>query len=118
VNNHAHILKPIDDDSLIYWAERIEAIDLYPAITGSAQPKLTIEALTNLSIAVPPTIEERRAIENFIASECKIIDALVAEARSAVALLLERRSALISAAVTGQIDVRGAESVGAVAEAA
>jgi imidazolonepropionase-like amidohydrolase len=36
------------------------------------------------------------------------MDALVAEAESAIALLQERRSALISAAVTGQIDVRNA----------
>ena len=32
---------------------------------------------------------------------------LVAEARTAITLLQERRTALISAAVTGQIDVRG-----------
>lgn len=34
------------------------------------------------------------------------IDALMTEAQSAIALLSERRTALISAAVTGQIDVR------------
>ncbi len=34
------------------------------------------------------------------------MDELVAEARTAISLLLERRTALISAAVTGQIDVR------------
>jgi type I restriction enzyme S subunit len=34
-------------------------------------------------------------------------DKLINEARNAIALLQERRSALISAAVTGQIDVRG-----------
>ena len=35
------------------------------------------------------------------------IGALINEARSAITLLQERRTALISAAVTGQIDVRG-----------
>ncbi|MGH2388149.1 MAG: hypothetical protein ACRDIE_08075, partial [Chloroflexota bacterium] len=35
------------------------------------------------------------------------IDTLVAEAETAIALLQERRTALISAAVTGKIDVRG-----------
>ena len=38
--------------------------------------------------------------------ESKKFDALVAEAQSAISLLQERRTALISAAVTGQIDVR------------
>lgn len=40
VNNHAHILKP-PDSNLMFWAERIESIDLVPFVTGSAQPKLT-----------------------------------------------------------------------------
>ena len=35
------------------------------------------------------------------------LDALVFEAETAITLLQERRSALISAAVTGKIDVRG-----------
>jgi type I restriction enzyme S subunit len=43
-------------------------------------------------------------------------DALVEEVDHAVALLQERRTALISAAVTGKIDVRGAAP--AAAEAA
>jgi len=40
---------------------------------------------------------------------------LVTEAETAIALLQERRSALISAAVTGKIDVRGLVSVEAAA---
>jgi type I restriction enzyme S subunit len=39
--------------------------------------------------------------------ETQKIDFLSAAAERAVALLKERRSALIAAAVTGQIDVRG-----------
>jgi hypothetical protein len=47
-----------------------------------------------------PIIE---SVENEIAN----IDNLVAEAECAIGLLQERRTALISAAVTGKIDVRG-----------
>ncbi len=43
------------------------------------------------------------------------LDALIAEAERAIALLQERRTALISAAVTGKIDVRGYRSTGAAA---
>lgn len=105
VNNHAHILRPLDDN-LEFWAERLESIDLIPFITGSAQPKLTSEALNNLQIAVPPSQEERRAIEKVFVNESATIDLLTGEAQRTICLLQERRSALISAAVTGQIDVR------------
>ena len=106
VNNHAHILQP-PDNALIYWAERIETIDLTPVLSGSAQPKLTSEALANIRIAIPPTYEERLDIQMFISQEAEGIDALVSQAQRAIDLLKERRSALISAAVTGKIDVRG-----------
>ena len=76
-------------------------------MTGSAQPKLTIEALANVVIAVPSDESERSAIESYIVQEVQRLDELVLEANTARGLLLERRSALISAAVTGKIDVRG-----------
>ena len=107
VNNHAHILKP-PDKNLIYWAERIETINLIPYISGAAQPKLTIEALANLMIAVPPNTLEREAIELFIVEQTTQLDTLIREAQTAIALLQERRTALISAAVTGKMDVRAA----------
>jgi len=106
VNNHAHILRPADSN-LIYWAERIEAINLIPFITGSAQPKLTIEALANLVIAVPPSERERSDIERFVVQQSVQLADLVDEAQKGITLLQERRSALISAAVTGKINVYG-----------
>ena len=109
VNNHAHILKP-PDKNLIFWAERIETIDLTPIVSGAAQPKLTIAALNSLKIAVPPTEAERAEIETHVANEAVRHDTLSSEAQQAINLLKERRTALISAAVTGQIDVRNHES--------
>lgn len=47
----------------------------------------------------------------FLDAETSRIDALVAEAERAIELLGERRGALISAAVTGQIDVRNQADV-------
>lgn len=105
VNNHAHILLP-SDDCLHYWAERLEAIDLAPFVTGAAQPKLTIEALMNLRIAVPPTDTERRETQQYVSEKATMLDELQLESVHAIALLQERRTALISAAVTGKIDVR------------
>ncbi|WP_445324161.1 restriction endonuclease subunit S [Pseudomonas sp. CBC3] len=106
VNNHAHIIRP-QDDSLTYWVEVIEQQDLTNYVTGSAQPKLTAEALGSIKIAVPPTGSERAAIQAFILEIDAELGALLTEAACGVRLLQERRSALISAAVTGKIDVRG-----------
>jgi type I restriction enzyme S subunit len=55
---------------------------------------------------MPPT-DEQAEIAEFLGRATAHIDALVDEARTAITLLQERRTALISAAVTGQIDVRG-----------
>ena len=65
-----------------------------------------------IKIALPP-LEEQRAIREFISSEVAKIAALIAETETAIGLLNERRMALISAAVTGKIDVRGIESANA-----
>ncbi len=105
VNNHAHILKPTDE-CLHYWAERIEAVDLVPFVTGSAQPKFTADALMNLKIAIPPTETERAEIQSHFLNATAKLDTLLAQAERAIELLQERRTALISAAVTGKIDVR------------
>lgn len=54
-----------------------------------------------------PTIAEQDQILSWIDQETQKFDALTDVATSAITLLQERRSALISAAVTGKIDVRG-----------
>ncbi len=53
-----------------------------------------------------PRREEQRAIAAFLDCETARLDALVAKVRDAIARLRELRTALISAAVTGKIDVR------------
>ncbi len=52
-------------------------------------------------------MSEQRAIAAFLDRETARIDALVAKVRDAIDRLKELRTALISAAVTGKIDVRG-----------
>lgn len=61
--------------------------------------------LMELPVVVPPD-DEQQAIVRFTAERRASFNGLTAEANHAIALLQERRSALISAAVTGQIDVR------------
>lgn len=61
--------------------------------------------LLAFSIPIPPRVEQEQ-IAAFVESEANRLDALRSESERAIALLKERRSALITAAVTGQIDVR------------
>lgn len=73
---------------------------------GTAQVNISVPILKALPVAIPPLIEQHAIVEYLDGATAKL-DELVAEAESAMRLLGERRSALISAAVTGKIDVRG-----------
>jgi len=75
--------------------------------TGASASMVNIPqaAILELVIATPP-IEEQRKIISSLDLELTKLDTLTAEAKRAIDLLQERRTALISAAVTGQIDVR------------
>ena len=67
-----------------------------------------INVATLSSIVVPvPSKKEQSEITQFIYNENQTCYTLVSEAQRAIDLLQERRTALISAAVTGKIDVRG-----------
>ena len=83
-------------------------IELAASGASSSMQNIGQSTILEMSIAVPP-LQEQSAITNFLDSETAKIDTLVDEARQGIALLKERRSALISAAVTGKIDVRAAE---------
>ncbi len=77
--------------------------------TGATLKTIGMPDVRTLMSTVPP-VDEQRAIVAYVGSTNASIDALSSSATRAIALLLERRSALISAAVTGQIDVRGLSS--------
>lgn len=68
--------------------------------------QLTVSSLSNLVVAIPP-VEEQHKVAAFLEREAAKIDALVGKVRVAIDRLKEYRAALISAAVTGKIDVRG-----------
>ena len=76
-------------------------------VNTNTQGNVGINHLKNISVVLPP-ITEQAGIAAFVGSETARIDEMKAEAERAITLLRERRSALIAAAVTGKIDVRGA----------
>ena len=70
---------------------------------------LSLENIKEAPVVLPP-LAEQTAIVAHLEQELAKFDTLTAEAQRAIDLLQERRTALISAAVTGQIDVRAISS--------
>jgi restriction endonuclease S subunit len=70
-------------------------------------PILDQGEIADIAIGLPP-IPEQTAITEFLDVETAKIDDLVAKVETAVERLQEYRTALITAAVTGKIDVRKA----------
>ncbi|MCZ8013837.1 MAG: restriction endonuclease subunit S [Gemmatimonas sp.] len=73
---------------------------------GTTFQEITLDALRKLPIIVPPMHEQLEIVDR-IKEQIDVIDSLQEESERIVEILAERRSALITAAVTGQIDVRG-----------
>ena len=73
----------------------------------TSQMNLSTGIIQKFKLSIPP-LDEQTQIVLYLDREAAMIDVLLIEAQHAIDLLQERRTALISAAVTGQIDVRGA----------
>ena len=80
--------------------------ELSLASRGSTMENLNPDTIGSVHIPVPP-VEEQTVILDTIAEKSLRLDALESLAVEKSELLQERRTALISAAVTGKIDVRG-----------
>lgn len=97
--DHRHFRLP-------YIAAVLRARGLNDIAAKTAQPLITGTQVMDQRVPIPP-MSEQEEIVNFIDAHAKACDALIVEAEGGSRLLQERRSALISAAVTGKIDVRG-----------
>lgn len=74
---------------------------------GSSQSMVKISQGLVYAWMIPtPSLVEQQTIARFLDQELRIFDRLIAEAESTITLLQEHRTALISAVVTGKVDVR------------
>ncbi|MCD6617540.1 restriction endonuclease subunit S [Aeromonas veronii] len=73
---------------------------------GSGQPNLNTDIVKSIVIPLPPS-GEVEAILSEIKTHRITFSVLISKADTAIKLMQERRTALISAAVTGKIDLRG-----------
>jgi type I restriction enzyme S subunit len=103
-------LTPQMASAFFVWAMNGKALrgQIERALSGGngMANNLPQSALLAFLVAVPP-MGEQLVIASAIEDSVRKCDALIAQADCAIDLLLERRSALVSAAVTGKIDVRG-----------
>ena len=89
-----------------YWllAFRGDIVKLFSA--GGGQPNINQEAIANLWVP-SPELDQQANITTILDRKTARIDVLIAKAEQSITLLKERRAAFITAAVTGQIDLRG-----------
>lgn len=108
VNNHAHVIAdgPKCLARWFYFSFLHRDIGNDLIAQGVSRLKLTREGLSNLWLAVPP-LDEQVATMSHLEATIERQSEITQSAQRQISLLEERRSALISAAVTGKIDVRG-----------
>jgi type I restriction enzyme S subunit len=111
-NCHALIIvspvRSVVDGEWISWALNSDygRHSLLSIQTGALHPHLNCSEVKDVAIPLPP-MPEQRAIVAYIHEQVRIFDRLAAGSQQVIELLQERRTTLISAAVTGQIDVQG-----------
>lgn len=109
VNQHVCILRPANNclTKFLYYLLRSEIgqAQIQNAQTGSGREGLNFETIKHFLVGLPK-IEEQGAIVAYLDNETGKIDHLVDKVKQAIEKLQEYRSAIISAAVTGKIDVR------------
>lgn len=74
-------------------------------IHGGVNQNIHAEDIKNTVICAPSLSEQKEIIE-YLENQCLLFENLIYKASYSVKLMQERRTALISAAVTGKIDVR------------
>ena len=95
------------DNRFIAWFFLSEEFSGWSVLESDrvAMPKINRDTLNELRMPVPP-LPEQAAIAAYLDLDTAKLDALVGKVEEAVERLQEYRTALITAAVTGKIDVR------------
>ncbi len=102
-------LRPTDgcDRSYLRYVVSTGAFLAYlePLFTGVSVPHMSEWQVRKFKMPFPP-LDEQRSIAAYLDEQTAKVDALIAETERFIELSRERRSALITVVVTGQIDVR------------
>jgi len=99
--------KKFNTKFIFYWlfAKKEALVNFYAA--GGGQPNINKDVISSLRLPAP-SVEEQAAIAKRLDEHTARIDTLITKTQRSIELLQERRAALITAAVIGQIDLREA----------
>lgn len=102
VNNHAHVLRPIDGVEIDFLLHYLRRFDVRPWVTGATVPKLNQEKSKSLPVVIPPHLEQKRIVEKIEATQEKIrtIEESVSKAEE---LIVKYRESLLQKAFRGQL---------------
>lgn len=106
-SEHAVVVAPREEIAVRWLGELLRAMDLNQYSVSAAQPGLSVETIAALRVPLPPQ-DTQLEIIGYVAEATTRLDALRMATGRSIALLRERRAALIAAAVTGQIDTGAA----------
>ncbi|MDH0451042.1 MULTISPECIES: restriction endonuclease subunit S [Shewanella] len=108
-NQAVSFIRPINakySEYIVYWLSTEYAqSNIWQNAVQAAQPNLSMETLGNIYIPIPPEQEVITLVFE-IQKQLLRFSHVIQNAEKAIQLMQERRTALISAAVTGKIDVR------------
>ena len=104
-SEHAVVASLNTGHSLDWFAPLLEAMNLNQYSIAAAQPGLSVERVMNLSVPVPPQIEQAKVGKHINRHNTRT-DSLTEQAQRQIDLMLEYRTRLIADVVTGQLDVR------------
>ena len=90
VNNHAHVIDAHSHELLLWIEKFINAIDLKPYVTGTAQPKMNQTKLNSICVPLPPSPEQKRIVAKIdqLTSMCGILEKHIDAARETQSALL------------------------------
>ena len=109
VNQHVCVLRLTDPElrefvSMVFKSAAMK-VQFATVQKGAAREGLNFQQIARFQLALPPSHEQQHILGQ-LKGEIAAIDALVDQTERAIALLQERSAGLVSAAVTGKIDVR------------
>lgn len=104
-SEHAIVVTPSKRVDARWLAHMLRLMNLGQYSMTTAQPGIGVGQIGPLMVPLPP-LDEQREIATYIDEQASKIDTLIAKTERFIELSKERRAALITAAVTGQIDVR------------
>lgn len=103
-SEHALVVYPRRKFDLRYGKYLLSALDLNQFAIRTAQPLINTDAVVTQIGSWPVEIKIQRRIADYLDRETARIDALIAEKEKMLALIEEKRTALISRAVTRGLD--------------